>query len=242
MVYLQDDIFTSRFLTRNNAKRGYRSLHFGVTDNLFLNYLASLSDAEGIRLHRQVAPYELVLLHSSQVGTVHDQARTVLEFVQANNVRVQVERVSRRKSFRRAAELRRQGVPLILVMNEEDSWRGNYIAFPRMAESELVPFGQPQRIVDLLSLNDRKLHEVAVAVRDAAVVRAASAAQVSSIVADGSIAAFFLGEDESNVERLTGDLAVGEVLGFDWPGRAEVGPDIFDHRAEGRLCYASRRI
>lgn len=243
MIYLQGTIFTDRFFSEERAAANYRSLHFGISDNIVMNYLASLSDDRGLCLQSTISPHQVAILHTSSTDELYLSCRQVLESLRRMGMRVVVEREPRQKIFRRVKHFHRRGVPIVIVLIEEDTWRGDFIVFPRLLPSKLVRFECVQDVLDLVSANDEAIRDVSSAIHRTAVVQASSPDEVASVVADGRVASFYLREDEKQVEKLMARLPVGEVLGFDQSRREDlVGVDIFDDRTEGRLCYASRRV
>lgn len=241
MIYQQNKIFVERFLHEEGAT--YNSLHFGITDNIVMNYFASLGDRNGLCLQTRFAPNQIVILYASKTGELPSQGSRIAEVMTQMNLRVAVIPAPRRKIFRQVHAVKRSGVPAVIVIVEEDLWRGNCLVFPRLLPSTTMSYDSPQTILELLAANDEAIRAAADASHRAAVIPARSPEEVASIVRDGKVASFFLQEDESAVQGLMRQMPVGEVLGWEYSqGDHSEGQDILDAKKTGKLCYASRRV
>jgi prolyl-tRNA synthetase len=246
MIYWQNKIFLERFL--GEKATSYNSLHFGITDNIIMNYFAALGDSNGLCLQSQFAPHQVIILYASENGELPSEGLRILNAMTRMDLRVTAMPTSRGKIFRQVHAMHRRGVPVIIVIIEEDLWRGNLLAFPRLLPSVTVSYDSPHTILELLESNDKQIRLASDAVRRAAVIPALSPEEVASIVRDGKIASFFLADDETSARSLMRQMPVGEVLGWEHnqggniAGQDMKGQDILDAGKTGKLCYASRRV
>ena len=242
MVYLQGDIFTRPFLTNSRPDRNYVSIHFGVSDNLFLSYLSTRHDESGLFLDSTVAPYQVATLQQDEDDMSRELSARVRNLLSQEGLRVRAEAVTRNRFPRARAKHRRRGVPLVLVFNRSQSREGKFrIIARKLGRPETGDVEHLDRVERLMRRNDEAIHEAVRRLLDETIENVSNVAELNDAVRSGRVARFFTRMDEGNVDTINRLLLSGEVLGFE-PSGSRVGPDIVDHKFQGNLCFASRRI
>ena len=250
MTYFHDDIFTRAIdlkykdQTINRNKLAF-SAHFGLSENILFSYLLNSCDGENLRLYSFIAPIQVSLINT--IGDDYDnQIQHLGNILNKNNIRYNVEKISRKKITQKIAKNTMKGVPISLIFKRENnnieiylSHGGNQELKATINDDTYDLSNLLNDIKDTLEKNDQEITQDMISRETESILYCDDINKLDDIVKEGKIAKIHLNNTDENIHKVESYLTGGEILGFGL--EKESGKDIITRKKTDTVAYVSRR-
>ena len=243
MVYRQGSMFTRLFSMGDEPFSGLKSVHAGITDNLFFAYLANCMDADGFTLHSEFAVTQVLISCPENDERSRALAHSLKIRLEAIGARALISFRASRNASRDLGLFRKQGIPVFISIEPVLARDGCGRAYSRSSPSKgtVIDLSNAPEINALIVAHDIWMARRLEAFSEASIGHARNLDECKELIRAGKIARFYLQDDGAAVAELDAMLPGAEVLGYDTEP-LNYGGSILNGSQAGKICYAAKRL
>jgi len=222
---------------------GLKSVHAGITDNLFFAYLANCMDADGFTLHSEFAVTQVLISCPENDERSRALAHSLKIRLEAIGARALISFRASRNASRDLGLFRKQGIPVFISIEPVLARDGCGRAYSRSSPSKgtVIDLSNAPEINALIVAPDIWMARRLEAFSEASIGHARNLDECKELIRAGKIARFYLQDDGAAVAELDARLPGAEVLGYDTEP-LNYGGSILNGSQAGKICYAAKRL